>query len=114
MVQFQQMYDRNFQVGFHPLERGGVQFTRTLLVQNAAVAAPILENAFVTLRDLAWQDAPYICVRTDVGDRWFTTVEVPSGTIRRARRLQLVQVRITESSDTSTVLDVDPPFTANP
>jgi len=114
MVQFQRMYQRNFQVGFHPLERGGAQFTRTLLVQNAAVSPPILENGFRSLRDLAWQDYDYICVRTDVGDRWYAAVEVPEGTIRRSRRLQLVQVRITEVSDTPTIMNVSPSFTANP
>lgn len=96
MVQFQRMYRRDFQVGFHSLERGGVQFTRTLLVQNAAVPAPILENAFQSLRDMAWDDLPYVCVRTNVGDRWYAAVEVPSGTISRNRRLQLVQVKVTE------------------
>lgn len=114
MVQFQRMYGRDFQTAFHALERGGVQFERTLLVQNAAVSPPTLENGFRSLRDLAWQDAPYICVRTNVGDRWFTAVEVPAGTIRRARRLQLVQVKITETGDISTVMDIDPSFTANP
>lgn len=114
MMQFQRMYGRDFQVGFHALERGGVRFDRVLLVQNAAVAAPVLENAFRSLRDLAWDDAPYVCVRTNVGDRWFAAVEVPSGTIRRSRRLQLVQVRVTETSETSTVIEPSPTFTANP
>jgi hypothetical protein len=98
MMQFQRMYRRDFQVGFHSLERGGVQFERTLLVQNAAVAPPILENAFMSLRDLAWAALPYVCVRTNLGDRWFMTVEVPSGTVSRKRRLQLVQVKCTENT----------------
>lgn len=105
MVQFQRMFTRDFQVGFHGTERGGVQFERTLLVQNAAVAPPILDNAFRSLRDLAWDDLPYVCVRTNVGDRWYAVVEVPSGVISRARRLQLVQVRITEVSETPYVVD---------
>ena len=105
MVQFQRMYQRDFQVGFHGTERGGVQFQRTLLVQNAAVAAPVLENAFKSLRDLAWDDAPYVCVRTDVGDRWYATVEVPSGTIQRNRTLQLVQIRVTETTETPVIID---------
>lgn len=111
MVQFQRMYDRNFQVGFHSLERGGVQFERALLVQNAAVAAPVLETAFRSLRDLAWENFDYVCVRTNAGDRWFAVVEVPSGSISRGRRLQIVQIRITEASDTSSVQDPEPPFT---
>jgi hypothetical protein len=106
MVQFQRMYNRDFQVGFHGTERGGVQFQRTLLVQNAAVSPPVLEKAFWSLRDLAWDDAPYVCVRTDVGDRWYATVEVPSGTIQRNRTLQLVQIRITETTETPAITTV--------
>jgi hypothetical protein len=111
MMQFQRMYDRDFQVGFHALERGGAQFERTLLVQNAAVSAPILETAFRSLRDLAWYELEYVCVRTNAGDRWFAAVEVPSGSVSRGRKLQLVQVRITEVSTTSSVQDVTPLFT---
>jgi hypothetical protein len=114
-VQFQEMYGRDFRVAFHGTERGGVSFERTMLVQNAAVSAPILENAFRSMRDLAWADAPYICVRTNFGDRWFTAVEVPSGSIRRSgRRLQLMQIKVTETGEISTVMDIDPAFTANP
>jgi hypothetical protein len=108
MMQFQRMYDRDFQVGFHAEERGGVQFTRMLLVQNAVVSPPVLEDAFLTLRDLAWANVPYVCVRTSNGDRWFAAVEVPSGSISRRRRLQLVQVRVTQVSEESYV--ADPPL----
>lgn len=111
MMQFQRMYGRDFQVGFHGLERGGVQFERTLLVQNAAVSPPVLETAFRSLRDLAWENFDYVCVRSNEGDRWFSAVEVPSGSISRGRRLQLAQIRVTEVSDTSSVQDPEPPFT---
>lgn len=107
MLQFQRLYGRDYQVGFHALERGGVQFERTMLVQNAAVPPPILENAFESLRDMAWDALPYVCVRTNLGDRWYAAVEVPSGAISRARRLQLMQVKITEVGDEP--YPVDPP-----
>lgn len=107
MMQFQRMYRRDYQAGFHALERGGVRFERTLLVQNAAVPPPIVENAFQSLRDMAWDALPYVCVRTNQGDRWYAAVEVPSGTISRTRRLQLVQVKITEVGDEP--YPVDPP-----
>jgi hypothetical protein len=111
MVQFQRMYRRDYQVGFHALERGGVRFDRALLVQNAAVPAPVLENAFQSLRDLAWSAVPYICVRTNFGDRWYAAVEIPSGTIRRNRQLQVVQVKVTEVG--SEPYPVDPPGVEN-
>jgi hypothetical protein len=107
MMQFQRMYRRDYQVGFHALERGGVRFERVLLVQNAAVPPPIVENAFQSLRDMAWESLPYVCVLTNQGDRWYAAVEVPSGTISRTRRLQLVQVKITEVGDEP--YPVDPP-----
>jgi hypothetical protein len=78
-----------------------------LLVQNAAVPPPIVENAFQSLRDMAWESLPYVCVLTNQGDRWYAAVEVPSGTISRTRRLQLVQVKITEVGDEP--YPVDPP-----
>lgn len=110
MVQFQRMYDRDYQVAFHGTERGGVQFTRMVLVQNAAVSPPVLERAFVSLRDLAWASVPYVCVRTSNGDRWYAAVEVPTGTISRKRRLQLVQVRVTEVAGTPYAIDPPLPF----
>lgn len=110
MMQFQRMFRRDYQVGFHALERGGVRFERGLLVQNATVPPPVLENAFQSLRDLAWDTVPYICVRTHFGDRWYAVVEVPAGTLTRTRRTQIVQVRITEASDQPWVVDPDPPF----
>lgn len=110
MVQFQQMYDRNYQVAFHGTERGGAQFTRMVLVQNAAVSPPVLERAFMSLRDLAWASVPYVCVRTSNADRWYSAVEVPTGTISRKRRLQLVQVRVTEVSDTPYAIDPPLPY----
>lgn len=99
-VKFLQMYGRDFQVAFRPLERGGERFDRTLLIQAAAVSPPVLEHAFTSLRDLAWASIPYVCVRTDAGDRWLASVLVPDGVIRRFRRLQLVRITVIESTDT--------------
>jgi hypothetical protein len=98
--QLQPMYGKNFLTAFRSVERGGEQFSRTLLAQKAATTGPILDKAVMALRDLAWDDLPYVCVRTEQGDRWFANVAVPDIDIRRYRRLQLVQVVITEVSDT--------------
>src|SRR4029078_350986 len=64
----QKMYGRDFQIAFRPLERGGEQFERIILVQAAAVPLPSLAN-IRTLRDLAWADLPYVCVRDELGNR---------------------------------------------
>jgi hypothetical protein len=96
----QRMYGRDFQVAFRPLERGGEVFERVILVQAAAIPVPSLAN-FHSLRDLAWADLPYVCVRDELGNRWFANVLVPTGDVRSNRRLYLAQIRVTEVTDTA-------------
>lgn len=94
---FQRMYGRDYPVAFRPVERGGTEFTRTLLVNAAAVTPETLAAGFRSLRDLAWADLSYVCVRTDTADRWLAAVGVPAGTVQRAGgRLYLASVDITE------------------
>lgn len=95
----QRMYGRDYQVAFRPVERGGVQFNRTLLVNAAAIPVEPLYEGFTSLRDLAWADLPYVCVRSEKGDRWLANVNVPSGNIRDRRRLYVAEVQITEVAD---------------
>jgi len=98
-VQLQAMYNEDFFTAFRPLERGGEQFTRTVLVQAAAIAPETLAD-FTGLRDMAWSDVPYICVRDEDGNRWFANVGVPQGRVLRDRRLYLATVNIIEVTDT--------------
>jgi hypothetical protein len=95
-----EFFDRNYSVAFHGAERGGESFSRQLLLANAAVSQPRLANMH-SLRDLAWEDLPYVCVRDDIGDRWLATVIVPNGTVRRNRRLYNADVTIIEVTDTA-------------
>lgn len=104
-VSFGRMYNRNYQVGFKPTERGGEVFSRNILVNAAAVSLPRLANV-KSLRDMAWQDVPYICVRDNLGDRWFAFVQVPNERVQRNGRLYIAQVGITEVTDT--------PYPVNP
>lgn len=97
-VVFQHMYGRNFPVAFHPLEREGEKFTRSILVNAAAIPVPSLGN-FRGLRDLAWADRPYVCVRDELGNRWFANVRVPSGSIQQDRSIYMAQIEVTEVSD---------------
>jgi hypothetical protein len=103
----QRMYGKDFFTAFRPLERGGEQFTRTLLIQAASAPLPILERFALNIRDLAWADLPYVCVRTEDGDRWYANVLIPSGSIMRQRKIQLVQAQITEVTDTPSIVIVD-------
>jgi len=103
-LQLQRMFGRNFLTAFHPLERGGEQFTRVLLVNAAAVALPSLGN-FRSLRDLGWADIDYVCVRDELGNRWFANVAVPEGSVRMNRTVYMAEVRVTEVSDTASPID---------
>ena len=103
-VQMQAMYNRDFFTAFRPNERGGERFSRTVLVQAAAISPPSLGD-FRSLRDMAWDDVSYICVRDEDGNRWFATVLVPSGQVLRDRRLYLAPVDIVEITDTPSEVD---------
>lgn len=103
----QRMYGKNYFTAFRPLERGGEQFTRTLLIQAASVPPPTLELIANDIRNMAWADLSYVCVRTESGDRWYANLLVPSGSVQRQRKLQLVQVQISEVSDTPSIVTLD-------
>jgi hypothetical protein len=103
-VAFSRLYGRNFILASHPTERGGEQFTRNIIVQQAAIPLPSLGN-FRTLRDMAWLAAPYICVRDELGNRWLANVIVPDGIVSRNRRLYIASLTITEVTDTPAIID---------
>ncbi len=104
-VQLRELFRRDFPLAFRPLERGGERFTRDLIVQNAAVPTGLMRDGFRSLRDMAWEDVSYVCVRNELGDRWLSTVLVPSGKVQRNRRLYIARVEIIEVSDTPTQVD---------
>ncbi len=98
---YQTMYGRDFVTVFRPSERGGTNFSRTLLVQAAAISPETLED-FTSLRDMAWVNVPYICLRDEDGNRWFANVSVPGGTVQRDRRLYMAPVTVVEVTNTPT------------
>lgn len=97
--QVRTQYQRDFFTSFHGTERGGDAFSRDVLVQAAAIAPESLAN-FKSLRDLTWANLPYVCVRDELGNRWFASVRVPGGTVKRNRRLYNARIDILESTDT--------------
>lgn len=103
-TQLQPMYDRDYFVAFRPTERGGVRFQRDLLVQAAAISPETLED-FTELRDMAWADLSYVCVRDEEGNRWFATVLVPSGRVQLNRSLYMAVVDIVEVTGTPSQVD---------
>lgn len=105
MVAFQPIYGRDGVIAFHGTERGLETFSRLVLLQQAAIDPVRLADA-KTLRDLAWADLPYVCVRDDIGDRWFSNVRVPNINVRNNRQSYMARVDITET--TLTPYPVDP------
>lgn len=103
-VIFQRMYGRDGPVAFHGTERGLEHFVRLLVIQQAAIDPIRLAN-LRSLRDLAWADHPYVCVRDDIGDRWLANIRVPGERVHQ-RTLYMATVDITET--TLTAAPVDP------
>jgi hypothetical protein len=100
----QPMYNKDFFTAFRPTERGGSRFSRTILVQAAAISPETLPD-FTSLRDMAWDTVSYICVRDEDGNRWFANVLVPSGRVLLNRSIYLAPVDITEVTDTPSPVD---------
>jgi hypothetical protein len=98
------MYNRDYFVAFRPDERGGDVFTRTVLVQAAAIS-PLTLSGFTQLSDMAWADLPYVCVRDEEGNRWFANVSVPGGRVQLNRSIYMSTLTITQVTDTPTPVD---------
>jgi len=103
-VSLQRLFGRDFFMAVRPLERGGERFKRTILVNNAAIALPSLAN-FRQLRDLAWADLDYVCVRDELGNRWFATVIVPDGVVQGDRTIYLAEIEVIQTTDTASPFD---------
>jgi hypothetical protein len=104
MSELQAMYNKDFFTAFRPLERGGERFSRTLLVQAGAIAPETLAD-FRGLRDMAWADVSYICVRDEEGNRWLATINVPSGRVQHFRKLYFAGIEVIEVTDTPSPVD---------
>ena len=104
-VQLRDVFQRDYPIAFRPTERGGERFSRDIIVQNAAVPSGLMRDGFRSLRDLAWDDVSYVCVRNELGDRWFAAVLVPSGKIQRNRRLYIARIDVVEVSSVPTAVD---------
>ena len=100
----QAMYNKNFFTAFRPLERGGERFQRRILVQAAAIAPETLAD-FTSLRNMAWDSVPYICVRDEDGNRWLASINVPGGRVQRGRRLYEATIDVIEVTDTPSQVD---------
>jgi len=101
-VALQSMYRKNFPTAFRPLERGGETFVRNILVNAAGIPSVVTQNGFKDLKDMAWDTVPYVCVRDELGNRWYSTVIVPQGSRKRMvnkGHLNVAQVQVVEVTD---------------
>ena len=105
MVTFQPMYGRDGSIAFHGTERGLEEFSRNVLLQAGAIALPSLADA-ADIRDLAWAQLPYVCVRDDRGNRWFSNVRVNGVNARNNAQNYTSSVSVTETTRT--------PYPVNP
>jgi hypothetical protein len=101
----QPMFQRDFFTAVRPTERGGVQFERTLLIQAAAIPTPTLPD-FTSLRDLAWDQLPYVCIRDEDGNRWFANITVPSGSVALNRTIYMAAISVSEVTSTAAPVTV--------
>jgi hypothetical protein len=94
-VEYRAIYGRNGQLGFRPIERRGVRFSRTLLLSSQrTIQAPSLDVS-QALRDLAWAPIPYVCIRDGEGNRWFANVEVPSTLVSKTEGTEIWRADLT-------------------
>jgi hypothetical protein len=103
-VQFQRLHGRDQMVALRPMERGGVRFSRTMLVNAISVPTVRLDRPFDSLRDLVWDELSYVCVLDHRGGRWFAAVLLPSGSLRERPQAYFAEVDIVETTDTPTVV----------
>lgn len=103
-VATQPLYNQDGRVAFHGTERGLEAFGRDLLI-NAGSIDPAMLADVKTLRDLAWQDLPYVCVRDEVGDRWFANVRIPQVQAQDNKKVHIAAVEVIELTRTPAVVD---------
>lgn len=104
MVIYQPVYGRDGSIAFHGTERGLETFDRVVLLHAAAIDPIRLADAR-TIRDLAWANLPYVCVRDELGDRWFASVRVPSVNARLNRTKYMARIEIVETTETPYPVD---------
>lgn len=95
-MEFHKIHGRDGQAMFHRIERTGVTFSRTLLLNAICSVNPPTMGMFSPVRALSWAAIPYVCVRDGEGNRWFAAIQVPTGTNIRSGEQWYIDVTITE------------------
>jgi hypothetical protein len=107
---FQTVYGRDYQVYFHPTERRGVTFQVNVLISAIAVpAVGDVVGVFDPIRNLAWADLSYVCVRDTSGNKWMAAVQVTTGVSSVDRHMHFAQLTVTEITDVPSTPDAAGP-----
>jgi hypothetical protein len=100
-VVFRQLYRRDYQVAFAPLERAGDQFEMVVLLQFN-LPPPVGRAMFDDLLAIANDPSlSYVCVLDEVGGRWFGELQVSEGTRDEPQGQYGATVLVTETTATS-------------
>jgi hypothetical protein len=100
--EFHAIYGRDKHVAFRPLERLGLRFKRRLMV--SALCTPVAPCLNVTdgIREIGAAPVGYLVVRDRCGNRWISTVQVPTLTQLHdpdIGDIWLVDIEVTELAD---------------
>ncbi len=103
-VQYQPLYGRDGVVAFHGTERGLETFSRNVLLAAGAISLPSLADG-QDIRDLAWATLPYVCVRDGRGNRWYSSIRIPTITARNDAQSYITKIDIVETTLTPYPVD---------
>lgn len=110
-VVLQTIYGRNYEVAFRPIERRGISFTVTLLLNavfNPAYDLPphvASTDLFSPLRNLSTSALSYVCVKNDTGGLWLGSLTVPSGEAVAPGQRYLAVIAVTEVTNVPSTPD---------
>lgn len=101
-------HGRDYQLVFAELEDRGVEFTSRLKIRAGAVACAVNPcddttlagvDVFNPVKQIARAGLSYVCVLNEVGNRWFSAVDVPSGDWRPVGGIYRAPVSVIQVTD---------------
>lgn len=101
---FMRLHNRDFQVAFRPLEDRGIVWQFEVLLSPSPGTDGV--QAFAALRAIAESDAPYLCMHTGDGERFFGALQVHSGARVNSARRYTAQVTFTQTQADSAAVEL--------
>lgn len=102
---FMRLHDRDYQAAFRPLEQRGLSWSFEALYQDGVLSPGVA--AFDGLRAIADSaDAPYICMHTSDGERFFGSLQVHEGRRVKSAAVYSAMVTFTETQAEPTIVAI--------